>query len=353
MLLKKYRAIFLFLLLALTSCGVSHKICPDPEPEPLQSFYVPNRVRVALVLGSGGVRGMAHVGAIEELVKAGVPIDLIVGCSVGSLVGALYADNPCLEHLKYAVWDMKAHSIFDIDLWHCRYGLSQGGTLYRVIDDHLEAEYFDELQIPLVVVASDLHTGELVPIGSGDLVRAVRASCSIPFVFVPCKMGGRVLVDGGVINPVPVKVAKDLGADVVIAVDLGELLDQTFPTNLFQVATRSAEIAFMWQNEVCVRSADVVIRPKTCGVGAFNDKMKWAVYEAGKEAVREKLPQIQELLCSLSPPANDWDLVTLKPYTSQICIEEEELEEKIAEAESAEAEAEAEAEETEIAEVEI
>lgn len=315
--------VFLAILVhCLTSCGAPRQIRPDCELEPPQPFYVPNRVRVALVLGSGGVRGMAHVGVIEELVNAGIPIDLIVGCSAGSLVGALYSDNPCVDHLKCAVWELNTDSILDIDIWHCRYGLSQGASLHRVIDKHLEAERFDQLSIPLVIVASDLHTGELVPLGQGDLVESVRASCSIPFVFVPCKLGGRVLVDGGVVNPVPVKVAQDLGAEVIIAVDLCELLPRTFPTNLFQIATRSAEIAFMWQNEVCTRNADIVIRPKTCDVGAFNDKMKWAVYEAGKEAAQAELPKIKELLCHLSPPPDDWELVTLNPYTPQIYQED-------------------------------
>jgi NTE family protein len=251
---------------------------------------------VALVLGSGGVRGMAHVGVIEELVNADVPIDLIVGCSAGSIVGAIYADNPCVDDLIHAIWKMRSNTILDIDIWNCRFGLSQGTTMLRVIDEDLEAECFEELKIPLVVVASDLHSGELVPMGSGDLVKAVRASCSIPFVFVPCDHMGRVLVDGGVINPVPVNVARDLGAEIIIAVDLAEMLDRTFPTNLFGVATRSAEIAFVWQNQDCTSDASVVIRPKTCGVGAFNDKMKRLVYEAGKEAARKELPQILKLL---------------------------------------------------------
>ena len=127
-------------------------------------------------------------------------------------------------------------------------------------------------------------------------MRAVRASSSIPFVFVPVELNGRILVDGGVINPVPVCVAKDLGADVVIAVDLCELLDRTFPTNLFQVTTRSAEIAFLWQNSICVKNSDIIIRPKMCGVGTFNDKMKDQLYWAGRAAAREALPKIKELL---------------------------------------------------------
>ena len=290
--------ILLLLVSCLTSC-CPHKYIPCEDPPPPPSFCLPERIRVALVLGSGGVRGTAHLGVLEELEAAGIPIDLIVGCSAGSIVGALYAERPCCDDIRSAVWGIRTNNMLDIDLWNCRFGLSQGKSMHWVIDEYLDAETFDELQIPLVVVASDLHSGELVPMGSGDLVKAVQASCSIPFVFVPCEHMGRILVDGGTVNPVPAKVARDLGAEIIIAVDLCELLEKTFPTNLFTVMTRSAEIAFMWQNESCCREADVVIRPKTCGVGAFNDKMKWDLYEAGREATRNKMEEIQELISTL------------------------------------------------------
>lgn len=279
-----------------TGCGAPHHLTPPEQPDPLPCFCVPDKIRVALVLGSGGVRGMAHVGAIEELVAAGIPIDLIVGCSAGSIVGALYADNPDVEALKNSVWKLRTGRLLDFDLWNCRYGLSQPYSLLQVMEDDLNAENFEELTIPLVIVATDLHSAELVPIGAGDLATAIQASCAIPFVFVPCQHQGRILVDGGVIDPVPARVARDLGADIVIAVDLGELLPRTFPTNLFEIVTRSAEIAFMWQNEVCTRTADIVIRPKTCGVGAFNDKAKWEMYCAGRHAAREQIPFILECL---------------------------------------------------------
>lgn len=314
-------SIYVLVLLLVSSCGAPKKIMPDPEPAPLPAFYVPDNIRVALVLGSGGVRGMAHVGVVEELEAAGIPIDLIVGCSAGSVVGALYADRPCAKYVKEAVSNIRSNSILDIDIMNCRYGLSQTRNLNKVMDYYLNATTFDQLQIPLVIVASDLHSAELVPLGGGDLVTAVRASCSIPFFFVPCKHLGRVFVDGGVINPVPVKVAKDLGAQVVIAVDLGELLPQTFPTNLFGVATRSAEIAFLWQNDQCTREADIVIRPKTCDCGTFDDSKKWVIYEAGKKAAQEQIPLIKEKIIALKDcrPSREHRLVQPKCYAPAIC----------------------------------
>jgi NTE family protein len=323
--------IFLFLIAAAGCCPRAY--VPQAVADPLPSFYVPQHIRVALVLGGGGVRGMAHVGVLEELEAAGVPIDLIVGCSAGSIVGALYAENPCVANIREAVWNLRVDTILDIDFWTCRYGLSQGKSFHKVLDDYLNAETFEQLQIPLVVVATDLYSGELVPMGGGDLVKSVQASCSIPFVFVPCDYMGRILVDGGVVNPVPVKVARDLGADVIIAVDLSELLPKTFPKNLFQIADRSAEIIFTWQNEVCTRTADVIIRPETCGAGAFNEKMKMEIYHAGKRAAQNKIPKILETLAErgIYGPLQDpcqyrQRLVQMKCYTPQIWKDEKEEE---------------------------
>ncbi len=313
---------FLFLMLIWTLSGCCpHRFVPCEVPESLCPFYVPERVRVALVLGSGGVRGMAHVGVLEELEAAGIPIDIIVGCSAGSIVGALYADNPCAEEIKQAVWSIRTRSLLDLDLWNCRYGLSQDASMRRVLCSYLGADTFADLRIPLVIVATDLHTGELVPIGAGNLAKAVQASCSIPFVFVPCEHMGRVLVDGGVINPVPAKVARDLGAEVVIAVDLCELLPKTFPTNLFGVVNRSAEIAFMWQNEICTRYADVVIRPRTCDIGTFNERAKQQIYEAGKRAACEQMSRIKRLVepyLAEEEAEVKWRCVSLDCYTPDI-----------------------------------
>ena len=289
------RLLIVSLIFFIAGCG-PNKYVPSKIPCQPPPFTIPKRIKVALVLGSGGVRGMAHVGVIEELEKAGIPIDLVVGCSAGSIVGALYCDKPNVSQLKNIIGQVRSNSLLDINLWECRYGLSKQRGLKKILKNNLRSKLFEELKIPLIIVASDLYTGELVPIGSGDLKKSVEASCAIPFVFVPCKHMGRVLVDGSVINPVPARIAKDLGAEIIIAVDLCELLPQTCPSNLFEITTRSAEIAFMWQNEVCTRSADVIIRPKTCGVGTFNDNMKGMLLNAGRMAARKHIPRILNLL---------------------------------------------------------
>lgn len=309
------------LIFFISGCG-PNKYVPSKIPCQPPPFEIPKRIKVALVLGSGGVRGMAHVGVIEELEKAGIPIDLVVGCSAGSIVGALYCDKPNVAHIKNIIGQVKSNSLLDINLWECRYGLSKQRGLMKLLKNNLRSKLFEELQIPLIIVATDLYTGELIPIGSGDLKKAVEASCAIPFVFAPCKHMGRILVDGSVINPVPVRIAKDLGAEIIIAVDLCELLPKTCPSNLFEITTRSAEIAFMWQNEVCTRSADVIIRPKTCGVGTFNDNMKGMLLHSGKSAAKKHIPRILELIKKHSNQnsrdSNGFIEVELPCYSPQI-----------------------------------
>lgn len=290
----------LFLLLVMmSSCLGGPILVPARTPPPLPPLYAPTRIRVALVLGSGGIRGMAHVGVIEELHEAGIPIDLIVGCSAGAAVGALYADNPDIEALKHAVSSMRTSSVLDISLMNCRYGLASGQSLAKVLRKHLHARYFHQLKIPLVVAVTDLYSGELLPIASGDLVPAIQASCAIPLIFTPCCLFGRVCVDGSVVNPCPTKIAKDLGAEIVIAVDLCELLSPTFPSHLFGVAARSADIASLWHNQASCQFADLTIQPKTCDVGMFNDSMKAKLYWYGRIAARQKIEEIRRLIDTL------------------------------------------------------
>jgi NTE family protein len=124
----------------------------------------------------------------------------------------------------------------------------------------------------------------------------VVASCSIPIVFVPVQHAGRILVDGGVIDPVPVRVARDLGAQFIIAVDIGGSLANEFPTNLLGVGKRAAEITLLWQAESCVEGCEFVIRPNMCGFGTFDDDHKEEIYEAGRQAARDAIPMIKKVL---------------------------------------------------------
>ena len=179
------------------------------------------RKTVGLVLGCGSSRGWAHIGAIEALEEENIPIDFIVGCSVGAYVGAIYASGS-LNSLKEFVLKMdgkKVFSYFDIVL--PRSGILDGTKRLReLFSIHTDVQDFSELNLPVMMVATDLETGQKVVMKSGDLLDALRASISIPGLFAPVRVNDRWLVDGGLVDPVPVSVARSMGADILIAVDL-------------------------------------------------------------------------------------------------------------------------------------
>lgn len=180
-----------------------------------------NTYKVGLVLGCGASRGWAHIGVIEALLDAGIPVHLVAGCSVGAFIGAIYASGG-LEQLKKFVIDMDGESIFSFsDLSFIRSGLLDGDKkLKELFCMHSDKKHFEELEIPLKVVAADMHSGDQVILDSGDLLKALRASMSYPGLFAPVFHKSRWLVDGGLVDPVPVGVARAMGADIVIAVNL-------------------------------------------------------------------------------------------------------------------------------------
>ncbi len=180
-----------------------------------------DRKSVGLVLGSGSSRGWAHIGAIEALEENGIPIDYIAGCSVGAYVGAIYASGG-LKSLKNFILSMDGKKVFSyFDVVFPRSGLLDGTRKLReFLSGHTEAKTFEDLKIPVRMVATDLESGDKVIIGSGDLFSALRATMSLPGLFAPTLRKNRWLVDGGLVDPVPVGVARAMGADIVIAVDL-------------------------------------------------------------------------------------------------------------------------------------
>lgn len=179
------------------------------------------RKTVGLVLGSGSSRGWAHIGAIEALEEEKIPIDYVAGCSVGSYVGAIYAGGR-LKSLKEFVLRMDGKKVFSyFDVVFPRAGILNGTKrLKELFSMHTDAADFSDLKIPLMMVATDLATGKKVVLKSGSILTALRATMSIPGLFAPVKVKDRWLVDGGIVDPVPVGVARALEADVVIAVDL-------------------------------------------------------------------------------------------------------------------------------------
>ena len=176
--------------------------------------------KIALALGSGAARGWAHIGVIRALSEAGIRPDCVAGTSIGALVGAAYASGriPSLERVARELDWRKVVSLFDVVF--PRSGLIDGRRIADSIRDHVEPGNIEDLPLPFCAVSTDLATGNEVVIKEGDVVRAVRASISVSGMFTPVRRGEMILVDGGLRNPVPVGVARRMGADYVIAVDV-------------------------------------------------------------------------------------------------------------------------------------
>ena len=197
-----------------------------------------SRKTVGLVLGCGASRGWAHIGVIEALEEAKIPIDMIAGCSVGGYVGALYASRS-LGDLKAFLLRMDGRKIFSyFDVVFPRSGLLNGSRRVReLFSMHTDAQTFDDLDIPVVMVATDLESGRKVVLKSGNIINALRATMSYPGLFAPVCVNGRWLVDGGLVDPVPAGVARAMGAEVIIAVDLNSRIVSRSRERLISVDT--------------------------------------------------------------------------------------------------------------------
>lgn len=176
--------------------------------------------KVGLALGSGSARGLAHIGVLRAIREAGIEVDVIAGSSMGAFIGAIFASGK-LDGLEAEFLGFDSKSIASLlDPVFPRSGLIDGQKIADFVRAHVPATSIEHLPIPFQAVATDIMNGEQVALGTGDLIEAVRASIAVPGIFTPVRSNGRILVDGGLVNPVPVSVARDMGADLIIAVDL-------------------------------------------------------------------------------------------------------------------------------------
>jgi NTE family protein len=282
------------LSLFLGGCG-SLYLSTDHQ-EAIAPFEVQQPINVALVLGGGGTKGLAHLGVIQELERAGIRPDLIIGCSAGAIAGAIYADSLEVESMAQNLIHLKRSDLLDFSFLRPLFGLVNGNTLQEHMDRALSVKNFDCLKIPLIVISTDLISGETIELCQGDLSSAIRASCAFPGFFKPAFLYGRYLVDGGASNPVPVSVAKKYGAKVIIAVDVSEKLPTAGPKHLFGITKRSLEIAYRKFVEQSVNEADIVIQMDFENVGTFSDHLNAQIFEHGRQALLKKLPEIQQKL---------------------------------------------------------
>lgn len=264
-----------------------------------------NRPKVALVLGGGGAKGAATVGALKYVEKSGVPIDMIVGTSIGSIVGGLYSMGYRSDQLD---------SLFRTQQWINMFaGSLMGDSIVRVFRDNLGGEYtqvdFDSLPIPFRCVAVDINKMQEVVLNQGDLAQAMRASMAIPIVFKPVKLNGMQLVDGGMLNNLPVDVAREMGADYVIAIDLtvnkhddkneedDEMLDSVKQLNLLSLLSWTLQRPDQKKYQRNRADADIYINPKLKGYGAqdFSRTKIVQMIALGEKAGKSSLKAMKKL----------------------------------------------------------
>jgi NTE family protein len=256
---------------------------------------VPSRTGVGLALGGGFARGFAHLGVLQVLEQNQIPISHIAGTSVGSILGAAYASGAPLARIIDTCRKLRFR---DIARWRVsRLGLASNHRLEDLIEKVFESRHFEDLKIPLAVVATDLTSGEPVVFTQGNLVDAIRASCAFPGLFEPVEIGTRCLADGGLVAPVPTRAARDLGATAVIGVSVG-MQDghRGAPTNIFQVVSRAVNAAQKHQLEIWERHADLVLRPDVQSLAWDDFHRADEAIDAGAAAARRALPRIEKLL---------------------------------------------------------
>jgi NTE family protein len=300
---NKLSAIYIISILFLTANCVTVKPRPGlVVPADMPPSAKIENVNVALVLGGGGSRGIAHVGVIEVLQENSIPIDLIVGSSAGSAVGAIYADNKDINKTKSILFGAKRNELLDfsfLELTRMFHSLTTpvvGQAYENFIFDNLKAKQFSELKIPLAVVTVDSQTGERFIITSGPIAPAVRASSAIPPVIAPVSLYHKTLFDGGVLEPVPVETAKQYNPKIIIAVDISNLPEKSKPKNILDLTYKALWLSHYELSRMQSSMADVDVHPDLSGFGTFEDHRKEELYQHGRQAALRALPEIKSKL---------------------------------------------------------
>ena len=255
--------------------------------------------RVGLALGAGSARGFAHIGVLQALDEAGISPGVVAGTSAGSLVGVMYAAG-------MSPWRMQelALSVRDIDVVDMasgnRRGLVSGAALQRLVNGYLHNKPIEGLPRRFAAVCTDLANGELVALSQGDAGAAVLSSCSIPGVFVPNLHGGRELVDGGLVSPLPIQTARNLGADWVLAVDVGSRPSKSQRAGLYEIILQSFEIMGRALSSMEQQRADFLIQVDTDRFDSADFNKRKDLIEAGYLAGQRALPALRRLLPQVS-----------------------------------------------------
>ena len=283
-----YKVIALLVLLVVSTVSCVQKEVVQPQREP---------AKFAVVLGGGAARGFAHIGVLKILESNKIPITMIVGTSAGSFVGCLYAYGFDAFQIQKISLDIERGDIADFTIPDN--GFIKGDLLEEYVNKMLRNTPMEKLRIPFYAVATDIQTGKEMVFARGNTGKAVRASCAIPGVFNPVRIGDRMYVDGGVVSPVAVDVAKRLGADIVIAIDISSELETTQPSGTIDTILQSINIMSSKISVTQLSRADVVIRPAVGRIGSGDFSKRHEAILEGEKAALQSLPKIQEIMARL------------------------------------------------------
>jgi len=260
--------------------------------------------KIGLALGSGGAKGLAHIGVLKSLEKNNIPIDFIAASSVGSIMGAHYArhkDSKKLEDEIFHFNRRKGMGLFDFTV---KGGIIKGKKTETYLAELLENASFQDLKIPLAVVATDFNTAESVIFTQGDLIKAIRASIAVPAIYQPIFYLDRLLADGGLSNPVPVSVASGMGADITIAVNLDQIFIENRTINLPTLAQIPLQAMDILRHNIAlhaVKTADVIITPQNkLRIGLvgwnniFDNERATQIINEGEKATDKMIPEIKK-----------------------------------------------------------
>ena len=253
------------------------------------------RPRIALVLGAGSARGLAHIGVLQVFEKHRIPFDFIVGSSMGAMIGGIYACGADMKMLGRMLEHLDSRLFFDVQL--PRMGFISGKRIKELLNLMTKRKNFEETKIPLLVVATDLLTGEQVVLEEGSITEAIRASISIPGIFHPVKRDEMILVDGAVVNRLPIEVARSRGADIIIAVDVtfGEGRTVTV-NNTMDVILTAIDIMQKKQFDLIYDKADILIQPAVGGFASKDFEKSQEIIQLGRQAAEAKLDEIKSVL---------------------------------------------------------
>lgn len=281
--MRSLRILAALATLALTACATAPAPLPTAKP-----------VKIGLALGGGAARGFAHVGVIKALENQGIIPDIVVGTSAGSVVGALYAAGNNGFELQKLAHRLDESKISDWSMPDR--GVLKGEALQQFVNDAVGQRPLEGLKKPFAAVATDLQSGESIVFRTGNTGMAVRASSTVPGIFQPVTINGHEYVDGGLTSLIPVRAARQMGSDVVIAVDISSRPADKPVRGTLEVLLQTVTIMGQSLSRYELREADIVIRPQVGGVGSTDFLARHDAILEGEKAVQQALPQIREIL---------------------------------------------------------